>query len=164
MDTVVSRTVASTPGCHLVHSLDGRTVCHKRRRPAADRSMTAAQPVPRLPARQAITGTAKHGGGRYVVIGSFKQQTNAEQWARFNADFGTDIQVVESAEPKLYRVLVGPLENENSGLVQAILDSVGVAESWTLSICKNSGEALSDGHCEPALAPSKQLAGTLEPK
>ncbi len=75
-------------------------------------------------------------GQRYLVIGSFARQENARQWAALNADFGTSVQRIFMSDGRWsYRVLVGPLSLQETPLVQAMLDAVGVAEHWPLPVC-----------------------------
>ena len=144
--------VQEAPDCRLRRTLDGRAVCTTAL-PAAAATANLG-PLPEAPADIALAA------GRYVVIGSFEELDNAVDWAGLNADFGAGIQRAPSFEPTMYRVLIGPLERTDGELMQAILDSVGVAESWQLSVC-HGGVTPAAAPCQPLLADTKLAQGGL---
>ncbi len=129
------------PECRPVRALDGRIAC-KAPNISPESDQQAAQSSPPI---------AKPAAGQYVVIGSFAKLANAERWASFNADFGAEIQRVSTAQPPVYRVVVGPLAHNAAGIMREIMSSVGVAGTWQLAVCPGSDPHPGAG-CSPLLA------------
>ena len=135
METVTSRLEAKTAGCEVVRALDGRAIC-------------AATSLPHPTAAPGDSSPSSDHDrddqwvlppGEYLVIGSFAEHQNATNWAKFNADFGTDVQRVTRQKSAMYRVVVGPLEQDNTGPMREILTAVGAGPSWRLAVCPHSG-------------------------
>ena len=113
--------------CRMVRALDGRAVCA-----APDRRRAPARA---LPADATGMPAAAPHPDSCVVIGSFLARANAERWARYNSDFGTEVQRVRRGDDTHYRVLIGPLDLDSTPMMRAILSAVGVSASWTLPRC-----------------------------
>lgn len=131
--------------CPMVRAIDGRAECVSPARLAARRTAPAS-PTP------AFAGSSPEpaAGGDFVVIGSFLDRANAERWAAANDEFGTDIVLVPGRKP-LYRVVVGPLDPQDSaGLMDDILRSIGLGDSWEVALCADARGAA----CEPRYAPA----------
>ena len=89
--------------------------------------------------------------GAYIVIGSFARRGNAVRWAQYNDEFGTAVQTLENSGQTVYRVVVGPLENDAAPMMLEILKSVGLPSSWPLALCGGTSAAhgcsgLDDAH------------------
>ncbi len=127
-DTAVDRGQVRSGACVVERALDGRAVCAAAT-PAPASAAAAPAPLPATVAVESLTP------GRYLVIGSFAERVNAERWARFNAEFGTEIQAVTGTDEPMYRVLVGPLASDDTGLLREILAAVGIGRGWRLAVC-----------------------------
>lgn len=95
--------------------IDGRNIC--------------ASPAARLPpdARQA---------GYYAVIGSFTNEDNALRWSTRFAEFTPQLIRVERNGRVLYRVAVGPLANNASGMLADQFRLAGIENPWAMTVCE----------------------------
>ena len=125
--------------CRVVRALDGHVVCARHEHRSVLRQAPAQQ-QPRHPAQ-----------GYYVVIGSFGDEQNATNWARFNRDFGTEVQRVALSEPAVYRVLVGPLSVAESHIMREILQTVGLDGTWRTAVC-GGAVPVTGAECDALLA------------
>ena len=66
---------------------------------------------------------------------SAQRRANAERWARYNDEFGTAVQALENSGQTVYRVVVGPLDNDSAPMRLEILKAVGLRSSWPLAAC-----------------------------
>ena len=160
METVTSRLEAKTTACEVVRALDGRVICAGATVPPPAAATTTA-PGPRSSSGN-FDGDHHRtlASGEYLVIGSFAERQNATNWANFNADFGTDVQRVPHRESTMYRVVVGPLEQDTTGPMREILAAVGAGTSWRLAVCTHPGGP-ADAAC--ALLGSEKLADVTTP-
>ena len=134
MATLVQKSDVLNPDCRVRRALDGRVICATNPRVETAISTSASDDaLDLLP-------------GQYVVIGSFREHENAVRWARSNEEFATEIKPAPLTEPTMYRVVIGPLEQDTQAVMGDILRAVGVDESWRLSVCADS-ETMLDGHC-----------------
>lgn len=124
--------------CRMIRAIDGRAVCA----PAPHQARAAAGigfgSKPAADAGAASFARRPHAPGQYLVIGSFESRENAERWARYNDEFGTDVLPVQNHGQTIYRVLVGPLERGSAPMMQEILEAVGLGNSWPLAICNEA--------------------------
>jgi len=129
--TVTSRLEARNPACKVRRALDGRAICAPNVALAKSADKPALKPIA-TPRVEHVDGLLP---GEYLVIGSFNERQNAMNWASFNADFGTDVQPVPHLHSGMYRVVVGPLQSENTVPMREILAAVGAGNSWRLEVC-----------------------------
>ena len=130
-------------------SLSGEVVCVDTKRRTASTEVsrpTSTRPSQRRP---------QPGQAQYLVIGSFSDLSNAERWATYNAEFGTRVISPDPGAKKVYRVVVGPLENESPALLRQILSAVGIEGSWRLALCANAPVA---GECPAMTADQRSVA------
>ena len=145
--------VVTQSDCKVLRALAGDPVCSGQAPAlAAEQTQPALPPVTTV-AAVAITARAAHeatprpsSDGQYLVIGSFEKRENAEKWAAFNAEFGTDVRTGDVADRAVYRVLVGPMDREATTIMREILAAVGIRGPWRMSICRN---AATIGACPP---------------
>jgi hypothetical protein len=160
METVTSRLEAKSTACEVVRALDGRAICAGATVPSPAAATTTA-PGPRSSSGNYDGDNHRAlASGEYLVIGSFAERQNATNWANFNADFGTDVQRVPRRESTLYRVVIGPLEQDTTGPMREILAAVGAGTSWRLAVCTHSGVP-TDAAC--TLLGSEKLADATTP-
>ena len=113
--------------CDTGRNLDGRAVCTERAHLPVSHSTVAGRLAPSNADGPLVTG-------RYLVIGSFTNRRNADTWARFNDEFGTDVVKINDRRETTYRVVVGPLQPEDVAMMREILNAADVGETWFMSL------------------------------
>ena len=105
---------------------------------------------PRRPA-PAPEKISNHGGDEaaiYLVMGSFRDRSNAERLGDRHSGVTTSIAKIDADGRTMYRLLAGPIEKTALTGVRVDLAKAGIRNSWAVRLCRRS---LSAPPCTPAL-------------
>ena len=82
----------------------------------------------------------------YLVIGSFRSESNAKRLAERHSGISTAISKATSEHGTFYRLLAGPLEHASLAATRSRLGEAGFRNAWAVRLCHGS---LTPPPCRP---------------
>ena len=72
----------------------------------------------------------------YLVMGSFRDKTNAERLSASHTGIKTAVSKVENDGRTMYRLLAGPVAKASLRGLRRELENVGIRDSWAVKLCR----------------------------